>query len=228
VNDELTLRDVALAACEKHEVAGGRALGRVAGRLELRLSYTTVDRILAGTYLSRPKPDLLDNLAILSGISKERVYRAAGQPMAVASLAEQLPPDADLLTADQRRAVLSIVRSLAAANRAVAELQSEVEHQDAQDPRDEKSSAQSSPDGGVQQPDRQPPIEDQPELAAVSNIRPGITGRGTPPYVDRAPGVDRSKWAASKGKTLGQQREEDDEAETDALNRDPEGPEGGA
>lgn len=120
-DENLTLRDVALAATSRHGVKGGRALGRVAEKLELDLSYTTVDKILAGKYTSQPGRDTLDALVALSGRSREEVYRAAGEPLPLAPFSEALPPDADLLEPDQRQAVLDIIRQLARSNRALYE-----------------------------------------------------------------------------------------------------------
>lgn len=120
VNDaELSLREIAELASQRHGGARGRALDRIAKQQGLDLSYTTVDRILVGKYRSIPKPATLDALAVLAGVPKERVYKAAGVPMPMAPFAEQLPPDADLLTPLQRDAVLAVVRQFAQANRAL-------------------------------------------------------------------------------------------------------------
>ena len=118
---DLTLRDVALKASERVGGLQGRALGREADKRSLTLSYTTVDKILAGTYTSRPKRATLEALAELSGIPLERVYEAAGEPLPLLPLAEQLPPDADLLSAEQRRVVIDTVRQFAKVNRELAE-----------------------------------------------------------------------------------------------------------
>ncbi|GII98484.1 hypothetical protein CLV28_0806 [Sediminihabitans luteus] len=118
----LTLRDVAQTASDQHGGVRGRALGRLAEQRGLTLSYTTVDKILAGNYLSRPSGKTLEALAVLSGYPIERVYAAADLPMPLASLADQLPPDADLLSADQRRTVIDVVRQFARANREVLAL----------------------------------------------------------------------------------------------------------
>src|SRR5665648_393357 len=94
-----SLRDIAQAASKRHDGAHGRRLGRVAEKAGLVLSYTTVDKILAGTYMSRPDTKTLDALSTLSGVPRAEVYRAAGEPLPLAPLAEVLPQDADLLTA---------------------------------------------------------------------------------------------------------------------------------
>ena len=117
----VTLREVALAASQKVGGLQGRALDREAKRRGLTLSYTTVDKIIAGTYTSRPKPATLEALAQLSGIPLARVYDAAGVPMPLRPLAEALPPDADLLSPDQRRVVIDVVRQFAKQNRELDE-----------------------------------------------------------------------------------------------------------
>lgn len=109
----LTLRDVALAASQRVGGLRGRELGRQAEKRGLTLSYTTVDKIIAGTYTSRPKPKTLDALSELSGISRALVYDAAGVPMPLSPLAELLPPDADILSPEQRKAVIAVVREFA-------------------------------------------------------------------------------------------------------------------
>jgi hypothetical protein len=118
----ITLREVALEASRRVGGLQGRALDREAKRRGLTLSYTTVDKIIAGTYTSRPKTATLEALAALSGIPLTRVYDAAGLPMPLAPLADVLPPDADLLSPEQRRVVLDVVRQFAKQNRELAEL----------------------------------------------------------------------------------------------------------
>jgi hypothetical protein len=117
----LTLREVALEASRKVGGLQGRALDREAKKRGLTLSYTTVDKIIAGTYNSRPKAATLAALAQLSGIPLARVYDAAGLPMPLSPLAESLPPDADLLSPEQRRVVIDVVRQFAKQNRELDE-----------------------------------------------------------------------------------------------------------
>lgn len=118
-NDQqrLTLRDVALQASERVGGLQGRALDREAKRRDLTLSYTTVDKIIAGTYNSRPTRKTLEALSALSGIPLAQVYEAARLPMPSKRLADQLPPEADLLDDSQRRVVIDIVRVFAGQNR---------------------------------------------------------------------------------------------------------------
>jgi len=122
-----TLRDVALAASLAVGGLQGRALDREAKRRGLTLSYTTVDKIIAGTYNSRPTPRTLEALAELSKIPLEQVYAAARVPMPSRRLADQLPPEADLLDESQRRVVIDVVRAFAAQNRELHDARAELE-----------------------------------------------------------------------------------------------------
>ncbi|WP_127572724.1 hypothetical protein [Georgenia faecalis] len=112
-----TLREIADEAVNRNGGVGGRALGRIAESRGLTLSYTTVDKIRAGTYTSRPKPQTLEALAELSGRPLSVVYEAAGVPMPLRPFAADLPPEADLLEPDQRKAIYGIVRAFVRQNR---------------------------------------------------------------------------------------------------------------
>ncbi|MET1083598.1 MAG: hypothetical protein ABWY12_11190 [Burkholderiales bacterium] len=127
-NDKpLTLKDVALAASDKNKGARGRELGRIAKGRGLKLTYTTVDHMLEGRYKSKPGRSTLDALAVLSELPREQVYAAAGVPLPLKPLAEDLPPDADLLTGPQRRVVIDTVRLFAQQNRALHESEARLE-----------------------------------------------------------------------------------------------------
>jgi len=118
-----TLKDVAQAASDNNGGAGGRQLGRIAEKAGLALSYTTVDKILAGTYTSRPGKKTLEALAQLSGIPLALVYEAAQMELPQARLADQLPPEADTLTPEQRKIVIDLARLFVKQNRQYQELE---------------------------------------------------------------------------------------------------------
>lgn len=107
---KLTLQDVARAAADRNGGKGGRGLGRLAESKGLTLSYATVDRILAGKYESRPQRQTIEALAVLADMPIETVYEAAGLPLPMAPLADQLPDGSDQLSVDQRRVVLDVIR----------------------------------------------------------------------------------------------------------------------
>lgn len=118
-----SLRDIAQLASDRLGGVRGRALDREAKKLGLTLSYTTVDKILAGTYTSRPTRPTLDALAQLSGVEVAEVYEAAGAALPMKPLAEQLPPDVDTLTSEQRRIVIDLARVFVKQNQHERELQ---------------------------------------------------------------------------------------------------------
>lgn len=124
----LTLRDIALKASDRFGGVRGRALGREAEKAGVKIVYTTIDKIIAGTYTSRPTDATLQALATLAQVPLEDVYRAAEQPIPQASFAEQLPAGVDTLTPAQRETVLALVRQFVAQNRETWELRSQIVH----------------------------------------------------------------------------------------------------
>jgi len=79
-----TLTEIAQAASDNNGGARGRQLGRIAERKGLTLSYTTVDKILSGTYTSRPSRKTLEALAHrleteLAGADTQDTYRLAAR-----------------------------------------------------------------------------------------------------------------------------------------------------
>ncbi|WDF32215.1 hypothetical protein PTW37_10045 [Arthrobacter agilis] len=116
-NEKLTLQDIAQRASSRNGGARGRALDRIAKQRGLTLSYTTVDKILQGKYTSRPGEATLTALASLSDVPLEDVFDAAGQTIPQARLADQLPPEVDRLTPEQRRVVIDLARVFVRQNR---------------------------------------------------------------------------------------------------------------
>ena len=128
-----TLKEIAQAASDNNGGARGRQLGRIAEKAGLTLSYTTVDRILAGTYTSRPSRKTLEALAKLSGVPVAQVYEAAGQVPPQARLADQLPPDVDSLSPDQRKVIIDIARVFLKENRTIHQLETTIAAAEEQD-----------------------------------------------------------------------------------------------
>ena len=118
-----TLQDLARLASERHDGKRGRALGRIAAKHGLTLTYTTFDNIYSGKYMSTPKRETVDALAYLAGVTKDKAYTAAGLPLPQAPFAEQLPPDVDTLDADQRRVLIEMARVLVKQNRQIHDLE---------------------------------------------------------------------------------------------------------
>jgi hypothetical protein len=128
-----TLKDIAQAASDNNGGAGGRQLGRIAEKAGLTLSYTTVDKILAGTYTSRPGRRTLEALAQLSGEPLAVVYEAAQMELPQARLADQLPPDADTLTPEQRKVIIDLTRLFVRENRHIHQLEATIAEDQTQD-----------------------------------------------------------------------------------------------
>lgn len=128
-----TLKEIAQAASDNNGGARGRQLGRIAEKAGLTLSYTTVDKILAGTYTSRPGKKTLEALSQLSGEPLAVVYEAAQQELPQARLADQLPPDVDILTPEQRKVIIDIARVFVKENKTIHRLEASLENLPAQD-----------------------------------------------------------------------------------------------
>lgn len=129
-DDIRTLRDLAQRASDLNGGKRGRALGREAERHGLTLSYTTTDKILNGKYNSTPRRETLEALAALAQVPKRVAYRAAGVPMPAAPLAEQLPPDVDILDSEQRRVLIDLARVFVKQNQHIHELESRDDQDD--------------------------------------------------------------------------------------------------
>lgn len=119
-NDKPTLSKIAQRASDRHDGAKGRAMERVAEKAGFKLTHTTFDRMLAGTYTpKKPSAKTLEALAKLSGTPIDEVRRAAGVPVPLSPFADQLPPDVDLMDGQQREAVIGVVRQFIAARKAL-------------------------------------------------------------------------------------------------------------
>lgn len=129
-----TLKEIAQAASDNNGGARGRQLGRIAERKGLTLSYTTVDKILAGTYTSRPSRKTLEALAKLAGVPVAQVYEAANEVPPQAPFADQLPPGVDTLTPEQRKVIIDIARVFLKENKTIHRLETEIaQNEHAQD-----------------------------------------------------------------------------------------------
>ena len=123
MTDELhTLQDLAQLASDRNDGKKGRALGRIAEKHGLTLSYTTFDNILAGRYHSTPTRKTVDSIAYLAGVDPMHAYELAGLPLPQSPLADQLPPDVDTLPPEQRRVLIEMARVLVKQNRELYDL----------------------------------------------------------------------------------------------------------
>jgi len=107
-----SLVDLLALAERRQGVTGGRALARRAAELGHDVSHTTLNKLLSGKADNRQSVGTLDAIATLADVSRSRVHQAAGRPAPGRPFADEIPPDADLLTRRQRDVVLGVVRAL--------------------------------------------------------------------------------------------------------------------
>lgn len=76
-----------------------------------RLNFATASRYLRGDHPAKPSAQVLAAFAAVFGTDVNRIREAAGQ----AAIADrfELPPEADMLNPDERRAVADLVRVMA-------------------------------------------------------------------------------------------------------------------
>lgn len=142
-NDEpQSLRDVAIRIKDLHPGVPGRQLDKKAKKDGLKITYTTINSMAAGTYDSIPSVETVEALIALADYPRELVYLVAGVPMPLKPLADDLPPDADSLEPKQRKVVIDAIRQFAHQNRENAVLRSELRKVGTRDAADldEKSS----------------------------------------------------------------------------------------
>lgn len=195
--DELrTLQDLARLASERHDGKRGRALGREAAKHGLTLTYTTFDNILSGKYLSTPRRETVDALALLASVPKETAYQVAGLPLPQAPFAEQLPSEVDTLDSDQRRVLIEMARVLVKQNRQIHDLER------AGDGSEHSATSMNRAEGN----------------SADSNVR---NLRETPVYTDPPPATETAaKHGPNIGRSMKQAQDEDAERPDPDPNED--------
>lgn len=166
-----------------------------------------------------PEPATLSAMAEALRVQVTTVVLAAaktiGLPVTreISDLAAMLPSGTERLSEMQRDAIVAVAKAM---------LQPAQDKATDEDAGATQSSTQGTGEGGVRDSGGAP-------IGAPTPIEKNRIGRGRPPYVDRAPGVNREKWAASTGReSEGAKLDRLDAEETDAIIRDDEGPEGGA
>lgn len=111
VNEPQTLRELAQAVVSTQQMSS-RQIAMKAQRSDRKLTATTLNHMLAGTYKYQPTADTLRTLAWLAGVSEEVAFTAAGQPVPGPPLADELPDGADHLSPKSRRVIIDMVRVL--------------------------------------------------------------------------------------------------------------------
>lgn len=189
----LDLKGVAQAAFDNHPGISSRDLEMLAKQRGHKIVHSTLTKMQRGAYFSRPSKETLEALAFLADLPLDDVYEAAGRPMPERSLAEDLPPEADLLDGAQRRAVIEIVRQLALQNRRLADLQ--LKSTKAGEERDHSSASTNEAD----QPD--------------ADVLP-FRGRSAEADTPEPPAKETPK-ASRKSPSKGRERKRRDDQETD-------------
>ncbi|MCQ9367981.1 hypothetical protein NQ036_06945 [Brevibacterium sp. 91QC2O2] len=123
-----TLQELAQLASDENGGKRGRALQTEADRRGLRLSYTTVDKILNGKYTSTPRRETIEALATLAGVPAEVAFAAAGVPTPTRPVVDELPPDIDIISDDQRHVLVSLARVFVKQTKELHELRNHADH----------------------------------------------------------------------------------------------------
>lgn len=111
MNEPQTLRELAQAVVSTQQMSS-RQIAMKAQRADRKLTATTLNHMLAGTYKFQPTADTLRTLAWLAGVSEEVAFTAAGQPVPGPPLADELPDGADNLSPKSRRVIIDMLRVL--------------------------------------------------------------------------------------------------------------------
>lgn len=126
------LRGVVNLAFDRHSARSGAALARIAQAAGFDIVSTTINNIRAGTYPYRPNAATIRALAFLSGLPLNTVAKVAGVEMSGTPFAERLPRDVDLLSEQDKDALLRLLRSMIDTQRKLREAH---DPPDADDPR---------------------------------------------------------------------------------------------
>lgn len=111
MNKPNSLQELAQLAIDQQGVSARQVAIR-AEKEGLKLTYTTLNQMRAGTYKYEPRPDTLRALARLAGISDQDAFTAAGKEAPGPPLADELPPGSDGLSPRSRKVVVDLLRVL--------------------------------------------------------------------------------------------------------------------
>lgn len=112
VNAERSLRDLLNEARAARGNLSGRDLAEAAQKHGFKVTHTTINGLLGGTYKSRPKAETIRAIAWLAGVSEQEAFTAAGLRVPGPPFADELPPDVDYLSPAKRKAVIGLLRVL--------------------------------------------------------------------------------------------------------------------
>lgn len=111
MNQPTSLQELAQLVID-HQGQSARQIALKASKLDLKLTYTTLNQMRSGTYRWEPREDTIRALAQLAGVSDEVAFTAAGKPVPGPPLADELPPGSDNLSPRSRAAVIDMLRVL--------------------------------------------------------------------------------------------------------------------
>lgn len=107
-----TLATLVQGFMDDNDVRSIRELTKMSAKTGKPLSHTFLSDTLKGKYPATFRDAKLRALADLLRLPVERVYKAAKQPAPGRPLAADLPPGADHLDAESRKAVVTMIRAL--------------------------------------------------------------------------------------------------------------------
>lgn len=212
-----TLADLLRIAQQRFGTRSGRALAERAQKAGHKLTFTTINQILAGTYRSKPSRTTIEAVAELAGVSKTRAIRAAGIPTQQRPFAQDLPPDVELLTPAQREIVINLIRQMVATNTNLeTALLTIVDRApiDTEDALDDVLAAADVPDDRAEM--------FRTAFRAALDERAGVTGAADRSDLDR-PGLDAVRARAARVRA---EAEKVESAESSQADRPPDRPGG--
>lgn len=94
-----------------HQELSTRQIEAAAEKAGHSLSYATASRYMKGTHPATPSAEVLRALAAVFRVDVNRLREAAGQPPEMTRF--ELPSEADVLSAEERQAIINLVRVMA-------------------------------------------------------------------------------------------------------------------
>nr|WP_141216273.1 hypothetical protein [Rhodococcus sp. 06-621-2] len=142
MNEDQTLKSLLTRALDKRQARSGRRLAELANKNGHKITHTTVNAFLAGTYKSTPSDETLRAIAWLAGVAESVAFTAAGRRLPGPPFADELPPGVDDLSPKEREAAITLLRVL------VAQRQEIRRHEDLTESRTQEGSTEHGGAGG--------------------------------------------------------------------------------
>lgn len=113
MNETDTLRGL-IGKARRERDKSVRQLALAAQEFGHKIVGTTLNAIEAGTYHSVPTAETIRAIGWLAGVTDEIAFAAAGRAVPGPPFAEELPPGVDDLTSSERKAAITMLRTLVA------------------------------------------------------------------------------------------------------------------